>query len=96
MIEDVYKIIDKLEKQDLIEELKTLKEKINKDVKIKEIINNFNLAKEGLEKYNLKDDFLKAKEKLLKNEILKRYIEIQNEINMLSLYINKKINELTK
>ena len=96
MIEDVYKIIDRLEDNDLIKELKNIKDKIKSDENVKKLIKEFNLAKENYEKYNLKDDFLLAKEKLLKNEILKRYIEIQNEINLLSLEINKRIKDITK
>ena len=94
MINNVYEIIDKLDNSTIINNLKELKTKINNDDKIKKLIKDFNLAKENYEKYNLKNDFVSAKEKLLNNDILKRYIDIQNEINLLSLEINKRINML--
>lgn len=92
MVSDIYKIIDDLEKTPVIEELKDIKEKMKNDKEIIDLINKFNNAKELFEKYNVKEDFIKAKKELFSNDVIKRYLDIQNEINMLSLYINEKLN----
>ena len=32
----------------------------------------------------------------MKDPLIKEYINLQNKVNMLSIYINKKINDITK
>jgi hypothetical protein len=44
----------------------------------------------------MKEDFIKAKEEMLKNELLKEYVELQNQINLITLQINNRINNITK
>ena len=51
---------------------------------------------EKYEKYNLKEEFIKAKEDMLKNELIKEYVMIQNKVNMLTLQINNRIGKITK
>ena len=53
-------------------------------------------TKENYEKYNLKEEFIKAKEDMLKNELIKEYVMIQNKVNMLTLQINNRIGKITK
>ena len=40
--------------------------------------------------------FIKAKEDMLKNELIKEYVMIQNKVNMLTLQINNRIGKITK
>lgn len=95
-MDKVFKIIDDIEKNDIKKRLDNIKKEIEESNEIKELIKNFNNKKELYEKYNLKDDFIEAKSKLLSNSIIKEYIGIQNEINLLSMEINKKLNEIKK
>ena len=95
MMDKVYKIIDSLNNNKEIIRLEEIKKSINSDKKLKKLINDFNKAKEHYEKYNITDEFISAKKKLLENEIIKEYIEIQNKINILALKINKRINNIT-
>lgn len=96
MMDKVFKIIDDIEKSDIKKRLDSIKKEIQSNEEIKTLIKNFNNKKELYEKYNLKDDFIEAKSKLLSNSIIREYISIQNEINLLSMKINKKLNEIKK
>lgn len=95
MNEKVYEIIDAIEKTDIRKKLTEIKEEIKTNGLSKKIISEFNEAKAMYEKYGYNDDFIKAKVKLMKDPLIKSYLSIQNEINMLSLYINNKIKEIT-
>ncbi len=96
MVEKVYEILDELDNSEFIKKLKTIKKSIINDDNIMKLINDFKLAKENYEKYNLKEEFLEAKRKMLENEIIKEYVDIQNKINMLTLKINERIGNITR
>ena len=96
MIDSVYDVIDKIEESTLIKELKSIKSKINSNSDVKKLISNFEDAKNEYNETGVTNNFIKAKEALMKNELVSRYLNIQNEINLLILYINKKIGENTK
>ena len=96
MIDKVYEIIDLLDENEIIKRLDFIKKEIKNDSEIKKLIKEFNVSKENYEKYNLIEEYRKIKTKLLDNDIIKEYINIQNKINILSLKINKRINDLTK
>lgn len=95
IIGKVYKVIDKIESSSLKNRLDNIKNNIYNDNNAKIAINNFNKAKEMYEKYNIKDDFIKAKTELFKNELINEYLNIQNEINKLSIKINNNIKNIT-
>ena len=96
MMNKVFKIIDDIEKSDIKKRLDSIKKEIQSNEDIKKLIKDFNEKKELYEKYFLKDDFIAAKSKLLSNSIVREYINIQNEINLLSMEINKKLNDIKK
>ena len=96
MEDKIYEIINEIEKTNLNERISKIKQELKENKISMKLIDEFNNAKELYEKYNYKDEFIKAKVKLMKDPIIKRYLDIQNEINMISLYINKKIEEITK
>lgn len=96
MVEKVYEILDELDNSEFIKKLKAIKKSIINDDNIMKLINDFKLAKENYEKYNLKEEFLEAKRKMLENEIIKEYVDIQNKINMLTLKINERIGNITR
>ena len=96
MMNKIFKIIDDIEKSDIKKRLDSIKKEIQSNEDIKKLIKDFNEKKELYEKYNLKDDFIAAKSKLLSNSIVREYINIQNEINLLSMEINKKLNDIKK
>lgn len=96
MLNATYKVIDNIGSKAIIKKLDKIKDEIRNDKQAMGLINKFYEAKDLYNNYNLKDEFLLAKNNLLKNDLIKSFIEIQNEINMLTLYINKKIDSLTK
>lgn len=96
MTDYVYEIIDEIENSNDKKRLDDIKKKIEGSSEAKKLIKEFYLAKEDYEKYNLKDDFLKAKEKLFSNDLIREYINIQNEVNLLMLNINKRIKDITR
>ena len=93
---DVYEIIETFDNSNIKKRLDIVKNEIKNDDTCKILIKKFNNAKELYEKYNYKDEFIKAKKELLESKLVKEYIDIQNEINMLIMYINSKINDITK
>lgn len=95
MIEKAYEIIDKIEKSDFKKNISDIKQKISNSSKTKKIIQEFNSAKELYEKYGYKEEFVKAKIKLLKDPLISQYIQLQNKINMLTIQINNRIKSIT-
>lgn len=95
MIEKAYEIIDKIEKSDFKKNISDIKQKISNSSKTKKIIEEFNSAKELYEKYGYKEEFVKAKIKLLKDPLISQYIQLQNKINMLTIQINNRIKSIT-
>lgn len=96
MNDKVTNIINKLENSDIVENLKQIKKKIKKDDTALLLIKKFNESKELYEKYGYSKEFIQDKINLMENKLIKKYLEIQNEINLLTIYINKKIEEITK
>ena len=95
MIEKTYEVIDKID--EYMKELGfyKLKTKIISSKASKKLIDRFNNSKEIYSKYGTKDDFLVCKKELFDNKDINKYLSIQNDVNLLTLYINKKINEIT-
>lgn len=96
MNEKAYEIIDTINDDLLVKKLKKIKLKITSDKDVKKLIDDFNQAKNRYEKYNVKDELLKAKKALINNELINRYLSIQKEINMLSMLINQRLERITK
>lgn len=96
MVEKVFEIIDELEKSDLKERIYEVKNKIKDDPKTQKLIKEFNDSKKLYEKYNVSQNFIEAKSKLLKNEVINEYISLQNKINLICLQINDRIKSITK
>lgn len=96
MINNVYEIIEDINNLDIKKRLDAIKDKIINDKEVKKIINKFNQTKELYEKYNIKDEFINSKKELMSNEIIKSYLDIQNEFNLLMLKINNRLNKITK
>lgn len=95
MIDKVYEVIDEIDNSSLKKRIDEIKIAINKDGLAKELIKKFEKSKDLYEKFNVKEDFILAKKELLKNEVLKEYVELQNQINLLTLQINNRIKKLT-
>lgn len=96
MVENAYEVVDLIEKSEFKKKLDEIKIKINCDNDAKKLIKKFEEAKELYEKFNVKEDFMKAKNDLLSNELLKEYINLQEQINLLTLKINNRIKKVTK
>ncbi len=96
MIEQVYEIISDIDSSKLKEKLNNVKECIRSDEEVKSLIKRFEEAKIKYEKYNLKTEFINSKKDLLNNNMLKEYIKLQSDINLLILQINNRINKITK
>lgn len=96
MVENAYEVIDLIEKSELKKRLEEIKVKISCDKNAKKLIKSFEEAKELYEKFNVKEEFIKAKKDLLSNELLKEFIYLQEQVNLLTLKINNRINQITK
>lgn len=96
MLDKIYSVIDTIDESKLKKTLDEVKIKINNSDKTKKLIDKFNNAKEFYEKYDYKEEYVKAKIDLMKDPLIKAYLDIQNEINLLSLQINDRINKITK
>ena len=96
MVDKAFLITDMIDESSVKHRLDEIKEKIKNDSNAKILIDKFNYAKENYEKYKLKEEFIKAKEDMLKNELIKEYVMIQNKVNMLTLQINNTIGKITK
>ena len=95
MQDKVYKIIDDIEKIDIVKRLKEVKKEILSNKEVLDLIKRFETAKELYEKYNDKKGFINSKKELMNNKLIKEYLSLQNDINMLILHINNRINEIT-
>ncbi len=96
MIESSFDIIDKIESSKLSLRLKEVKRMIKEDEKIINLLNEFNKAKEEYQTYGISDKYKLLKQKLMCNKIVKEYLTIQNQINLLSLHINMRMKSLIK
>lgn len=96
MVEKTYEVIDYIESSDLKKRLDEVKTMINKSYNTKKLIKSFNDAKALYERYNTKDDFIRAKADLLKDPLVKEYVGLQNKINLLTIKINERISKITK
>lgn len=96
MQDKIFEVLDYLDSSNLKKQLDIVKNKINKNTNSKKLINDFNKEKALYEKYGYFNSFIEAKVKLMKDPLIKEYINLQNKVNMLSIYINKKINDITK
>lgn len=96
MVEKTYEVIDYIENSDLKKRLDEVKEMINESYNTKKLIESFNDAKVLYERYNTKDDFIRAKVDLLKDPFVKEYVGLQNKINLLTIKINERISKITK
>ena len=96
MKNEVYKLIDEIESSTLKRNLDEIKKEINNNSNVKRLLRNFEDAKKLYERYNTKEEFLRLKKEVMQNDLIKRYLNIQNEINMLTLIINKRLNKITK
>lgn len=94
MIEKVYDIIDEINSSEIKRRLDEIKKEIKENNDIKLLLDKFNETKLLYEKYNIKEDYIKSKIELMKNPVIKEYLNIQNEINLLSLEINQRINNI--
>lgn len=96
MDNNIERIIDELNNNEIILKLKDIKKEIKNDITAKKLIDKFNESKKEYETYGYSKDLIQDKINLMENKLIKKYLEIQNEINLLSIYINKKIEDITK
>lgn len=96
MVDKAYEIIDMIDDSNIKMRINKIKLMINNNEDTKMLIKKFYEAKNMYEKYNYKDEFIKAKLNMLKDPLIKEYVELQNKINLITLKINNRINKLTK
>ncbi len=96
MLNKLYRVIDDIETSDINKRLASIKEEILNDDTAKMLIEKFNIAKELYERNNAIEPFKEAKASLMNNDLIKRYLEIQNDINLLTMYINNKLSKYVK
>lgn len=91
LIIKIDELINIFEESNEIKRLIELKENIYKDETIKKDINTFNNIKDN--PYN--SELVEIRKKLLNNPDIKEYKQIENELLLITLSINKKLNSLT-
>lgn len=91
LIIKIDELINIFEESNEIKRLIELKENIYKDETIKKDINTFNNIKDN--PYN--SELVEIRKRLLNNPDIKEYKQIENELLLITLSINKKLNSLT-
>ena len=91
LIIKIDELINIFEESNEIKRLIELKENIYKDETIKKDINTFNNIKDN--PYN--SELVEIRKRLLNNPDIKEYKQIENELLLLTLSINQKLNSLT-
>ena len=88
-IDDLITIFDTSEE---IKKLKELKEKIYTGKELKQKLEHFNKIKDN----SYSNEYITLKKEILNIPEIKEYKTIENELLLLTLYINQKLNTLTK
>ena len=91
-----YEVIDMIDGSNLKKRLEKLKKEIKANALALGLIKKFEDAKKAYEKYGLENDFIYAKKELLKNSLLKEFVELQSKVNLLSMHINSRIKRITE
>lgn len=91
LIIKIDELINIFEESNEIKRLIELKENIYKDETIKKDINTFNNIKDN--PYN--SELVEIRKRLLNNPDIKEYKQIENELLLITLSINQKLNSLT-
>lgn len=92
LINKLDELIDIFNDSDEVKRIKVLKEKIYKNEKLKEKIERFNKVKEN----PYSNEFISLKKEILEDEEVKEFKLLENELLLLTLSINQKLNTLTK
>ena len=92
LINKIDELIDIFNNSDEIKRIKTLKENIYKNEKLKEKIERFNKVKEN----PYSSEYISLKREILEDEEVKEFKLLENELLLLTLSINQKLNTLTK
>jgi cell fate (sporulation/competence/biofilm development) regulator YlbF (YheA/YmcA/DUF963 family) len=93
----INELLDLLDKSDTIKKIDTYKQKIDSDINLKKLIEDFNLAKQ--EYYinpncETKEQLMNKKLMLYNHELIKEYKLAENELNYIVLRFNSKLNTL--
>ena len=90
LINKLDELINIFENSDEIKELNKLKEDILNDLEIKEKIDRFNIIKDNI----YSSEVIEIRKDLLENKKINRYKELENNLLLLTMSINKKLNTL--
>lgn len=97
VLDKVDQIIDSIDNDELIIELKKLRKQMNEDVKIKVLIEKFTIEKNKYETSHIITDALqKAKQDLYNNEVVAEYRKLYSKLNQSIIIFNKDLNNLIK
>lgn len=87
--------INRLDSNPKIVNLKKLEKKIDQDVNIKKLADNFNAQKNSYEKTNfVSDSFIAAKKELYDNPFVKEYRTLMEELQFVILYLNQQLAKI--
>jgi cell fate (sporulation/competence/biofilm development) regulator YlbF (YheA/YmcA/DUF963 family) len=90
LINKLDELINIFENSDELKELSKLKKDILSDLEIQEKINRFNVIKDNI----YSSEVIEIRKDLLENKKIKRYKELENNLLLLTMSINKKLNTL--
>ena len=97
VLDKVDEVIEFIDNDELVIELKKLKKKMNDDKKIKALTDKFIEEKNKYEiSHIITDDLQKAKQNLYNNEVVAEYRNLYSKLNQSIVIFNKDLNNLIK
>lgn len=94
---DIDLVIKDIDKRPIIKRIKELNILINKDIKLKQLSNDFNEAKEKYDAKEISSDaFIKIKTLFYKHPVILEYRQLFSELNLSVMRFNKELNTLLK
>lgn len=92
LINKIDELLNVFEESKEIKKLSLLKENIYNNLYIKDKINHFNKIKDN----PYSSEVINLRKELLNNEEIKEYKQIENELLLITMAINKKLKKLVK
>lgn len=86
----LFSLIDEIETSDIVKNLDECKKNIEENSEVRNLITDFNNKKNNKDK-----DLQISKINLYSNELVKKYLFYEQELNYIIIRLNKKISKIT-
>ena len=90
LIKILNELLDEFDKSSLIKDIVRIKKEIYSDVELKELFDQYKTIDNIYS-----SELIELKRKISSNEKIKKFRVLQNELNLLIIEINKRLNTLT-